>query len=322
MSYLQDPLYTDAITHSDKKDYVKSMDFWVPLMNKYISSESNTHQDDELFKGTLMVEFLQSLFGYAVEINRDNIFADDSEEEGGDEEDDSDMDAEDEGDEEDEQDTTQNTKFFQFGLKEEDDTELSDNEEDDNNTSIGITNFQDLLTGGRKAFHSITNFILHIINKFNDHKCQNSLYIILADCYKELDNIKDAINYYNMALDNTKDNDFNGKICILLRITELIKWSDTGLSSPKYLSICRKRLEEAINLIKSSRDKEYYPILPELKEEMDELQTQKTQDIRSLHPDFDNVLKRALGQVSTDSIQNENVNDLSNLIQKKKPKKK
>ncbi|CAL9733392.1 hypothetical protein MOSE0_A04830 [Monosporozyma servazzii] len=317
MSYLNDSLYKDAILYSDKKEYVKSMDFWVPLMNKYITSLSQDKSDNELFKGTLMVEFLQSLLGYCMEINRDNIFAEDSDE--GDEgESDGEMDEEEE--ENDEENTIQNTKFFQFGLKEEDDIEMDDdNEESDLG---GITNFQDLLTGGRKAFHSMTDFILSIINKFDDNKCQNSIYIILADCFKELDNIKDSINYYNMALDNTSDTDFNGKICILLRITELIKWSDNALSSPKYLSIYKKRLEEAIRLVKISNDKEYSPILQELEEEMNELKTQQSQDIRSLHPEFDSVLKRALGQISTDSIQDTNVNDLSSLIQKKKPKKK
>lgn len=322
MSYLQDPLYKEATSCSDKKEFVKSMDFWVPLMNKYIPSSSSQDQRvdaDELYEGTLMVEFLQSLLGYCMEINRDNIFAEDSDE-GED-----DMDEEEEEEEasdDEEKTTTQNTKFFQFGLKEEDDIELSDDDNEETNGVGGITNFQDLLTGGRKAFHSSADFILNIVNKFDDNKCQNSIYIILADCYKELDNIKDSINYYNMALDNTIDTDSNAKICILLRITELIKWSDNALSSPKYLSIYKKRLDEAIDLIKVSKDKEYSPILPELQEEMNELETQQTQDIRSLHPEFDSVLKRALGQISTDSIQDANVNDLSSLIQKKKPKKK
>ena len=96
------------------------------------------------------------------------------------------------------------------------------------------------------------------------------LYTLLADCYKELDGIKNSLNYYNVELDNCeKINNTHLKIFILLYITELIKLSDqTFHRSNRYFEIYKKALLQAINLIKTSEDNEYISLLPNLKEEL------------------------------------------------------
>lgn len=348
ISYSDEQLYKDAVLSSKNNELKKSMSYWVPLMNKCFvrkSDKDNADQaiviDDMFYQNlSLVIEFLQSLFGYALEVNQNNIFA-------GNSEDDYEIDTEEEEEKEEEEEEEdiengndekhlKNTKFFQFGLKEEDEIDFTDEEsnnqviDSDDNNSIGITDFNDFMKEGRAVFRLMIGFILSIINtkmnNTNDKTSLIKLYTILADCFKELDDIKNSLNYYNLALASCElMNNTNLKISILLKITELIKWSDqTVEKSNYYFKIYRKSLIEAIKLIKSSKDEEYIPILPGLKEELHELKLQgsRTNDIRSLHPDFDNVLKRALGQISTDTIKIDNINDLSNLIQKKKPKKK
>ncbi|KAK5780508.1 hypothetical protein RI543_002268 [Arxiozyma heterogenica] len=345
ISYSDDQLYKDAVFSSKNNELKKSMSYWVPLMNKCFvrnSDKDNVDQaiviDDTFYQNLpLVIEFLQSLFGYALEVNQNNIFA-------GNSEDDYEIDTEEEEEEEEEENIEnendekhlKNTKFFQFGLKEDDEIDFTNEEsnnqviDSDDNNSISITDFNDFMKEGRAVFRLMIEFILSIINtkmnNTNDKTSLIKLYTILADCFKELDDIKNSLNYYNLALASCEQmNNTNLKISILLKITELIKWTDQPMEkSDYYFKIYKKSLIEAIKLIKSSKDDEYIPILPGLKEELHELKLQgsRTNDIRSLHPDFDNVLKRALGQISTDTIKIDNVNDLSNLIQKKKPKRK
>ena len=339
--YLEDQLYKDAVLSTKNNEMKKSISYWVPLMNKYFvrSSEHDTANqsivvDDAFYQNLpLVIEFLQSLFGYAVEVNQNNIFASDCE---NDSEEESEEETEEESEEEDENNEKhiKNTKFFQFGLKEEDEIDITDNEFDDqqmtseNNNLINIRNFSDFIKEGRTIFRLMIEFILSIINtKMDSNKTDLiKLYTILADCFKELDDIKNSLNYYNLALATCEQiNNANLRISILLKIIELIKWSDKAMErSNYYFKIHKKSLIQAIKLIKSSKDNEYISVLPALREELQELKSQENHqnDIRSLHPDFDNVLKRALGQISTDTIKMNNVNDLSNLVQKKKPKRK
>ena len=337
ISYSEDPLYKDAVSYAKNKEYKKSIPYWVQLMNKCFVPNGTSDKenqliflDDDFYQNLpLVIEFLQSLLEYTIEINQNNIFASGSEDESEDES---------EEEESDEEETNKkhikNTKFFQFGLKEEDEIDFTDDESDDqqnnkaNKITMNITDFNDFIIEGRKAFRLMIEFILSIINTkiIDDKDNLIKLYTLLADCYKELDDIKNSLNYYNLALDNCeKINNTHLKISILLKITELIKWSDQTLDrSNYYFKIYKKSLIQAIKLIKTSEDKEYISLLPNLKEELKELKSQAdhSNDIRSLHPDFDYVLKRALGQISTDSIKMDNVNDLSNLVQKKKPKRK
>lgn len=327
MSGLDDQLYEDAMKHTKLKENDKALNSWIALMNKHIGQDAL--KADEDFWDIIVVKFLQSLVTYMKEVSKDQLFMEDDEEDDEDsdesEEEEEEEIQEDEDDEGEDAPQHENTKFFQFGLVEEDDVELEDDgeNEDENDpedpNGLHVSDFETLLpTGGSKSIKRIIEFILGVMHHYSKSILKGTVYLIIADCFRELDYVEDAYNYYEMAVEATPETE--DKIPILLDISELFKWSSNASSNPKIAKYHIDCLNQAKLLIKATNKKEYLKLLPEIKEDLDDLEITKSQDIRALHPDFDAVLKRALGQISTDSI--EDANDLTNLVHtKKKPKK-
>lgn len=223
-------------------------------------------------------------------------------------------------------------KFYQFGhdeeedLLEEEDAYAADNNEED---AFG---FEQFIIGS--PFENSLN-LLDVIIKSPKNDILTSL--LLSDVYDlagnnhlELENFDEAIPSYEKALrlleehykdDNTHEDITEG----LLKLCEALKWAQDTDNYEKYLKKTIKLIETRVDKRKSKDIEKDKETLQELKDDLDDIK-ESQMDIRQKHPEFDSILKRALGQLlSPDEISAEAgsaINDLSSMIKKKKPKHK
>lgn len=230
-----------------------------------------------------------------------------------------------------------NTKFYQFGHEEEE--ELEDEDEDDDNddkaNALGkqdLKGFEQFIIGN--PFES-SLILLGLIKSIEEDNALNIL--LLSDVYDlagnnhlELENFEEAIPSYEKALslleEHYKDDNTNEDITEgYMKLCEALKWAQDTKNYKKYLKKIIRLIELRVDRRKSKDVEKDKTTLLELKEDLDDIK-ESQMDIRERHPEFDSVLKRALGQLlSQDEISANSdgvINDLSSIIKKKKPKHK
>ena len=308
------------------------MDLIKQLSTQYGSDvEITTVKPDELLK------LATALYKHGIASN-DLLAGGKDDDEEDDENDEEEEEEEDEAVENEEQDgnkeASANNKFYQFGHEEEED--LEDEDEDDEDVDAldkqDLKGFEQFIIGN--PFES-SLILLGLIKSIEDEDALNTL--LLSDVYDlagnnhlELENFEEAIPSYEKALklleEHYKDDNTNEDITEgYMKLCEALKWAQDTKNYEKYLKKIIKLIELRVDRRKSKDVEKDKATLLELKEDLDDIK-ESQMDIRERHPEFDSVLKRALGQLLSPEEISANsgaaINDLSSMIKKKKPKHK
>ncbi|KAG0669305.1 hypothetical protein C6P45_003904 [Maudiozyma exigua] len=231
------------------------------------------------------------------------------------------------GDEDDQEDDDEEEEEEQES--EQDETEVN---EEDENSKQDLKGFEQFVIGS--PFEN-SLMLLSLIKSLEDDDSLNKL--LLSDVYDlagnnhlELENFEEAIPSYEKALnlleEHYKDDSTNEDITEgYMKLCEALKWAQDTENYEKYLKKIIRLIELRVDRRKSKDLEKDKARLLELKEDLDDI-NESQMDIRERHPEFDSVLKRALGQLlSPDEISANSdavINDLSSIVKKKKPKHK
>ena len=315
------------------------MDLIKQLSSQYGSDvEISTVKPDELLK------LATALYKHGISSNdllaggdEDDQEDDEDDEEEEEEEPESELDETEVNEQDENNKVSANTKFYQFGHEEEEDLENEEEEDDDDDETDALEKqdlkgFEQFIIGS--PFEN-SLMLLSLIKSLEDDDTLNKL--LLSDVYDlagnnhlELENFEEAIPSYEKALnlleEHYKDDNTNEDITEgYMKLCEALKWAQDTENYEKYLKKIIRLIELRIDRRKSKDLEKDKTTLLELKEDLDDIK-ESQMDIRERHPEFDSVLKRALGQLlSPDEISANSdavINDLSSIVKKKKPKHK
>lgn len=224
-------------------------------------------------------------------------------------------------------------KYYQFGHEEEE--ELLEEDDDyvsgDGKETNEITRFDRFITGN--PFENSLE-LLDLVKQFIKYDVEQKLtlsdtYDLMGNNHLELENFKDSVSSFEKSIKlleaHYKADPTNEEITeAYMKLCEALKWAQDNDNYKKYLEITIRLIQQRLSDNKSQDQKQDEKTLEELKEDMQDI-NESNMDIREKHPAFDNILKRALGQLlDPDAIASEvgsSINDLSSMIKKKKSKK-
>lgn len=283
-----------------------------------------------------LLKLATTLYKYGISSN--NLLAgdEDEEEEEDEDEDEDDEEDEDEDEEDDEEEEDErrivnenapplDERYYQFGHEEEEDLVSEDEDDVSGFTPAG---FEQYMVGD--PFQNSLE-LLEIIKKkeTGEPLFFSDVYDLTGNNFLELEDFESAISAYEKAIELMKLH--YGKEDALhediteayLKLCEALKWAQDTERYGKYLKTVLAMIEKRIDQRKSKDVEKDREAVLELKEDLDDIKDSHA-DIREKHPEFDSILKRALGQLlSPEEIEagsGSAVNDLSSMVKKKKPK--
>lgn len=350
-----------------KAQYEKSAVSYSQLLNSQLFDKGNDKIDLSKIELDILLEFLQVLYLWGRESN--TLLPSDADEDEDSDDDDNhenqmeydeeeiNESEEEENGETKEDETKNNTKYFQFGLEEEDIVEMSGDEKvqsdedeeeeheeeemDTHNLSLfTLGNIAELYEDKKYIFDNILIVSNELINYCIQETLKSSqktnvslklaeLFCLNGDVNLEIENFTDSILNYKEAIKilhaslSKQPENMEKIVDIHLKLCATYKWipdlkEEFSDCLHKSIELVEQRIQT--NQEDSASDKK---IVQELKEDLLDLE-ESQQDIRQKHPEFDRVLKRALGQLTTfeesDLQQGQTINDLSRLVQKKRKK--
>ncbi|CCK72086.1 Hif1p KNAG_0I03020 [Huiozyma naganishii CBS 8797] len=272
-----------------------------------------------------ILEFAKDLFNYGVKNNsilpQDDDEDDDEEEEGElDDGDDGENDGEDADGDDDDVDNNadgaapeMDTRLYQFDMEEEEDIDAS------NDDSHGENSHDDLFAGifDGNVFERVID-ILDSLTPAQVTAMKTQAFLLKGDCHLELEDFNESMRQYLAAIEGEKD--LNQMITIYLRLCEAAKWAQ-HTKYPWFVESAIALLEQRINSDLSADAAADRRLLEDLREDLQDAES-ANEDIRVKHPEFDSILKRALGQMVQYDEQTEGkAVDLTNLVVKKRKRK-
>ncbi|GMM58427.1 hypothetical protein DAKH74_050440 [Maudiozyma humilis] len=226
---------------------------------------------------------------------------------------------------------------YQFGHEEEEELVTDDEADADDSDDADVSGFTppgfEQYMVGNPFQNSLE--LLELVRK-NDSSAGDKLF--LSDVYDltgnnclELEDFEGAITAYETAIDLMKQH-YGAEDALheditdaYLKLCEALKWAQDTTRHEKHLKTVIDMVEKRIDQRKSKDVEKDRELALTLKEDLDDLRDSHA-DIREKHPEFDSILKRALGQLLSPeevaAASGSAVNDLSSMVKKKKPKHK